>query len=183
MKTNNILLAVVASLMMSGIAEAQIINPGDKVLVAYFSKSGNTKEFARQIQEQTGADIFEIVPIDAYPDEYRATTEQAKKEINAGYQPTLKNKPTSLKEYDIVFVGSPCWWSTIAPPVATFLSENDFSGKTIVPFMTDGGSGLGHSVADIKKLVPGAKVEKGKAISGKSVKSSSDEVKKWLKGL
>lgn len=154
-----------------------------KALVVYFSRSGNTKEIANQIKNITNADLFEIVPLEAYPEEYQAIAKQAKKEISEGYRPTLKGKLKNIQDYDTIYIGSPCWWSTIAPPVATFLSEYDLSDKTIIPFMTHGGSGLGHSVADIKKLLPNSTVTDGKAFWGKSAKNANEDVAEWLKGL
>jgi flavodoxin len=152
-----------------------------KTLVVYFSKTGSTRAVAEYIKDATKADIFEIVPVQSYPEEYKATTEQAKKEINDGYKPAIKSKAQNIADYDIIFVGSPCWWGTIAPPVATFLSSHDLSGKIIIPFMTHGGSGLGHSVSDIKKLVPNAIIRDGKAFYGSSAESAKSDVEEWLK--
>ena len=151
----------------------------DKMLVAYYSRTGNTREVARQIQAATGADLFEIVPAAAYPDGYRAVVEQAKKEIKAGFHPELKTNLASVAEYDVVFVGSPNWWSTIAPPVATFLASHDWSGKTIAPFMTHGGGGLGHSVRDIRQLCPAAAVREGLSIYGDEAGQAQKEVEDW----
>lgn len=151
-----------------------------KILVAYFSHTGNTREIAKQIQLASGGDLFEIQPVDPYPTEYRTLVDQAKREINAGYRPALKTKPEGLGGYDIIFVGSPNWWSTIAPPVAAFLAGHDVSGKTIVPFMTHEGTGLGHSVDDIRKLCPKSTVLDGRAFRGRSVKDARDEVFKWV---
>lgn len=147
-----------------------------KRLVVYYSWSGNTREVARQIQKATGADLFEIVPARPYPDGYRAVVEQAKKEIKAGVHPELKTNLASPAEYDVIFVGSPNWWSTLAPPVATFLASHDLAGKTVVPFMTHGGGGLGHSVRDIQLLCPGAVVLKGLSVYGEEAGGSQKEV-------
>lgn len=174
---------LLAASLAAGSVSAGVVSQEDKVLVAYFSRSGNTREIAQMIQQNLNADLWEIEVADAYPDEYKALTEQAKKEIAAGYKPVLKNSMSRLGDYKVIFVGSPCWWGTIAPPVLSFLSAYDFEGKTVVPFMTHGGSGLGHSVEDIRALIPGAVVADGKAFWGNRVKSSGDDVKKWLKGL
>lgn len=181
------LLALCAALsaVLTGInsAQAQALPPQSKILIAYYSRSGNTAAIANQIKQTTGGDIFEIVPVQAYPDDYRQTTEQAKKEISEGYKPELQNKVKDFAAYDIIFVGSPCWWGTVASPVASFLSEYDFSGKTVIPFMTHGGSGLGHSVEDIKKQLPNAEVTAGKAFWGSKAASAETEVKQWIEGL
>ena len=113
-----------------------------KVLVAYFSHSfGNTRKIARMIQRETGGDIFEIKPEQPYTTNHRAVVAQARREIDAGFKPELVAMPENLERYDVIFVGTPNWWNTMAPPVATFLSSHDFAGKTLVPFTTHGGSG------------------------------------------
>ena len=154
-----------------------------QVLVTYFSRSGNTREMAEQIQKIMGGDIFEIQTVTPYPAENDSVIKQAKQELEAGFKPPIKQKVANIKEYDVVFVGSPNWWNTIAPPVMTFLSEHDLSGKTIVPFITHAGSGLGRSATDIAKLAPKATMRDGLALWGKDVKSSQEQVAKWLQDL
>ena len=169
-----------AAFAVSGAGAQQ---PSGKVLVAYFSHSGNTREVARQISEATGGDLFEIVPATPYPTEYRAVVDQGKKEIEAGVRPALKNPVGDLSQYDVIFVGSPCWWATIAPPVATFLADCDWAGKTVVPFMTHEGSRMGRSEEDIRKLCAGATLLGGLPLRGGAVKDSRDVVRKWVQGL
>ena len=154
-----------------------------KVLVTYFSHSGNTREMAEQIQKVMGGDIFEIQTVTPYPAERDSVIKQAKQELEAGFKPPIKQKVANIKEYDVVFVGSPNWWNTIAPPVMTFLSEHDLSGKTVVPFITHAGSGLGRSAADIAKLAPQATMRDGLALWGRGIKNSQDKVAKWLQDL
>lgn len=163
--------------------QTQPASKTSKILVVYFSRSGNTREIARQIQNNLGGDIVELQTVDPYPREYDAVVKQAKQEIESGYKPALKTKIDNIKSYDLVFVGSPNWWNTIAPPVTTFLSDNDLSGKTIVPFITHAGSGLGRSVTDIAKLCPQSTVLNGFALWGKDVRSSQDEVSRWVRDL
>lgn len=176
-------LTAAAYALAPGAVQSQTIKTGDKVLVAYYSRTGNTRTIADEIQKQLNADVFEIIPAQEYPADYRQTTEQAKKEISEGIRPVLKNQPVNLNDYQVIFVGSPCWWGTVASPVATFLAENDFNGKIIVPFMTHGGSGLGRSVIDIKKLAAGAGVTGAKAFWGSSAKNAGTDVNEWIKGL
>ncbi|HEY8541015.1 MAG TPA: flavodoxin, partial [Pseudothermotoga sp.] len=107
-----------------------------KSLVVYYSWSGNTQKIARLIQELTDGDIVELIPETPYPSSYNATLEQAKKEIQANYKPPLKTKIDNIEDYEIIFVGSPNWWGTMAPPAATFLSQYDLSGKKIAPFIS-----------------------------------------------
>ena len=156
---------------------------GKKALVVYFSHSGNTRELANQIQKSVGGDIVEIQAVTPYPGDYDTVVKQAKLEVDSGFKPAIKTKIDNIKSYDVIFVGSPNWWSTIAPPVATFLTENDLSGKTIVPFITHAGSGLGRSVADIKKLCPQSTILEGLAVWGRDVGSSQDKVSDWIKDL
>lgn len=164
---------------------AQTISKDKKILVVYFSwsPSGNTRNMAEQIKEATGADIFEIVPVNAYPSDYTKCTQVAKEEINRKYKPEIKSKVPNFDQYDTIFVGSPNWWSTIAPPIATFLTTHNLKGKTILPFMTHEGTRMGHSVKDIQELCTDATVLSGLPIRGNNVKNEStkSDIKKWLK--
>jgi flavodoxin len=154
-----------------------------KNIVAYFSRTGNTREIASQIHEKVGGDIFEIVAVNPYPSDYNECVKQAKQELREQYRPKLKNKVDNMESYNVVFVGYSNWWGTIPMPVATFLSEYNFSEKTIVPFCTNGGSGLGRSVTDIKKLCPQSTILDGLAIRRSDVKKAQNEVSKWLREL
>jgi flavodoxin len=156
---------------------------GNNILVAYFSHSGNTREIANQIHEIAGGDIFEIVTVDPYPRGYNEVVEQAKKELDAGYRPELKTRVKNMGSYDVVFIGYPNWWGTVPRPIASFLSQYDFSGKTIVPFCTHGGSGLGRSVTDIAKLCPQSTILDGLAIRGGDVKNAKHKISEWLREL
>ena len=127
---------------------------GAKALVVYYSRSGNTRAVAEAIHAAVGGDIVELQPVTPYPEAYRATTDQAKQELASGYKPPLKNRIEHIEAYDVVFVGSPNWWGTVAGPVRTFLSEYDLAGKRIAPFITHDGSSLCRSVADIKARRP-----------------------------
>ena len=131
------------------------------VLVAFYSHSGTTKKAAEQIHAITGGDIYEIKEQDPYPPDYNTVVKQAKQEIAKGFKPALKGSLPNISAYDLIFVGSPNWWSTIAPPLSTFLSSADFTGKTIIPFITHGGGGLNRTVADIRKLAQDANVLDG----------------------
>ena len=102
-----------------------------RVLIAYYSWGGNTKYAAAQIQRATGGTLFEIKPVKPYPSEYRECTVQARKEIQEGVRPELAAKVEDMGKYDVIFIGSPNWWSTIAPPVASFLASYDLYGKTV----------------------------------------------------
>lgn len=184
MKSKVFLLSMTLLLVASGtnIMKAQN-SSGKKMLVAYYSWSGNTREIANQIKSLTGCDIFEIVPEKAYSTNYNECVETAKNEINAGVKPALKTKVENIEQYDVIFVGTPNWWSTMAPPVATFLSDYDLSGKTLIPFVTHGGGGMARCESDMKQLLPDITFLKGIAISGSRAKNAENKVAEWLKGI
>ncbi|MGL4370214.1 MAG: flavodoxin [Spirochaetota bacterium] len=172
-------LPLIAALCMSGNVFGQT-NSGKKVLVVYFSHSGNTREIANQIHDKVGGDIFEIQTVQTYPGEYRAVVKQARKEQDDNYRPQLRSKVKNIQSYDIIFVGYPNWWGTMPMPLFTFFSEYNFPGKTIIPFCTHEGSGLGRSESDIRKLCPQAKLLEGLAVKGGSVKGAQNTVTSWL---
>ncbi len=151
-----------------------------KVLIAYYSYSGNTKAVAERIQAATGGDIFEIVPKNDYPKNYNAVVEQAKKEKADNFKPELKSS-IDVSKYDLIFIGSPVWWYTMAPPVMTFISENNFDGKTIIPFCTHGGGGASATYIDMEKLAPKAKVLSGLTTYERT--ATDKEVFAWIKSL
>jgi len=154
-----------------------------KILVAYFSHSGNTRALANQIQKSAGGDSFEIQAVEPYPDDYDACVRQAKEELNSGYKPALKTRVENITAYDVVFIGYPIWWGTIPAPVRTFLSEYDFPGKTIAPFCTHEGTGLGRSVTDITKLCSKSILLDAVAIRGGDVKTAQSKVDEWLQKI
>ena len=139
----------------------QKMDKNAKILVAYYSWSGNTKEVAEAIHEKVGGDLFEIQTVQSYPAEYRETTAQAKREINEGFRPELKGKVADMAQYDVVFIGSPNWWGTIAPAVSSFLESYDLNGKTVVPFVTHGGGGEQNTIRDLTAQCKGCTVKSG----------------------
>jgi flavodoxin len=138
----------------------------NKILVAYFSESGNTRVVAQVIQNAVGADIFEIKTVKAYPKEYNPLIELAQREQRENARPTLSTKISNMDAYDTVFIGYPNWWGTMPMALFTFLEQYNFAGKTIVPFCTHNGSRLGNSINDLKKLVSNATILEGLAIRG-----------------
>jgi flavodoxin len=186
MKTKFLLSILFIIIMSTGSTYtfAQTTKNEKKILIAYYSlRNGNTRIVAEQIQKNVGGDIFRIETVNAYPAQYNDVTAQAKKELQSGYRPPLKTKVHNFDQYDIIYLGSPNWWNTIAPAAMTFLESYNFEGKTIVPFITHEGSRLGASVTDIKKLAPKATVLKGLPIRGGSVNSAEPDVQRWLKEL
>lgn len=151
-----------------------------KVFIIYYSWSGNTGNIARLIQHKTGGQLFEVNPVQDYPSDYGACVEQAKKEINSRFMPELKAIPDNLDSYDVIFIGTPVWWHTMAPPVFTFLSHTDLAGKTVVPFCTHGGSGKGHYINDVAKLCQNSVVLDELVVYGNGGKSAETDVMAWL---
>ena len=144
-------------------------------------KVGNTEIVAKMIQSKTDADIFKLNPLVSYSDDYNECIEQAKDDQKRGARPELTEYPESIEQYDTVYLGYPNYWGTMPMCVFTFLEHFDFNGKTIRPFCTHEGSGMGSSVKDIKNLCPNAKVDAGLAIHGASADSAETQIDKWLK--
>lgn len=164
--------------------ETAKVPPGSKkILIAVFSYTGNTRRVAEAIQRKTGGTLIEIEPETPYSKDYQAVVKQGKEEVDSGFLPKLKTKAANIRDYDVIFVGSPIWWYTIAPPVASFLHDHDLSGKTVVPFFTHGGYGIGHSLKDIRKYAPGA-VQAGEfELDRNSLKEMDARITKWLKEI
>lgn len=142
-------------------------------------KTGNTEVAAGMIKELTDADIFKIEQMEPYSKDYNECIAQAQADQRQNVRPDLKKFPESIDGYDVIYLGFPNYWSTMPMAVFTFLEHFDFGGKTIKPFCTHEGSGMGSSVSDIKKLCPTAIVEAGLAIRGGSVERSRKEIEDW----
>lgn len=154
-----------------------------RILIAYYSHSGNTRRIAELIAGQTGGTLYEIKPQTAYPENYSDVVAQAKKEIHAGYLPPLHPGAVQTGGYDMVFVGTPNWWSTMAPPVAAFLTETDFSGKLLVPFCTHGGGGVAHIQRDMEKRAPAARVLEAFDCYGNGGSGAEAKIAGWLEKI
>jgi flavodoxin len=146
-------------------------------------KVGNTEVIAKKIQALTGSDIFQIETVKSYPADYTETTKVAQQEKDANARPVLKSKVSNMNDYNVIYLGYPIWWGTMPMAVYTFLTAYDFAGKTIIPFCTNEGSGLGSSVQDIRRLCPKAKVLGGLEIKGSAVNETASEtkVRNWIK--
>ena len=154
---------------------------GKKILVAYFSHSGNTREIATQIHEKVGGDIFEIKTVQTYPAEYNECVQVAKREQQNDERPQLATEIPDMASYDVVFLGYPNWWGTMPMVMFTFLGHYDLAGRRIIPFCTNEGSGLGSSERDLKKLCSGAEVLPGLSIHGAEAAQSEEKVAAWAK--
>ena len=155
-----------------------------KVLVAYFSATGTTKGVAEHITNGLNADIYEIVPEDPYTDadlNYNDNNSRTTIEMNdPNARPAISGSVENMEQYDIIFVGYPIWWGEAPRIVSTFMESYDFSGKTIVPFCTSGGSGIGSSASNLERLTSGATWLDGRRLNGSD---SQDTVMEWVNGL
>jgi flavodoxin len=138
---------------------------------------------AKQIQQQTGGDLFEIVTVKPYSKDYDECVAEAKKEQQVNARPPLAAEAKDMADYNVVFVGYPNWWGTMPQALFTFLEKYDLSGKTVVPFCTHGSGRWGRSLDDLKKLCPESKILEGLTISGSMVRRSKDDVAKWLQKI
>jgi flavodoxin len=168
------------------------------ILVAYFSQAGeqydvgvvekgNTQIIAEMIADETDADLFHIDRKAAYPSKLSGLLDEAQDEQKNSARPELAAAVDNWDDYDTIFLGYPIWWGDMPMPVYTFLESYDFTGKTVIPFDTNGGSGLADTVSAVTKACPGAAVKDGLAVSGKEAQTQQDtaksEVQNWLKGL
>ena len=174
--------------------EPQASDAAPKVLIAFFSRAGeninvgfiekgNTHVIAEIIAELTGAEMFKIETVTPYPESYSETTDIAKREQDENARPELSTHVENMDQYDIILLGYPNWWGTMPMAVFTFLEEYDFAGKTVIPFCTHEGSGLGRSERDLASLLPEVTLMDGLAIRGSNVNSDQarQSVSDWLR--
>lgn len=153
---------------------------GGKVLIAYFSWSGNTRGIAQEIQSQTGADIFEISPVEPYSADYNTVLMEAQEDQHNQARPELTNHVENMDDYDTIILGYPNWWASIPMPIASFLEEYDFSGKRIIPFCSHGGGRFGQSLTAIAKLAPDADIGEGLSVHYSGGANLSEDIQDWL---
>ena len=174
--------------------QAESVKKDGKTLVVFFShagdnysvgniKVGNTKIVADYISEITGAEQFEIKTSKYDGMAYKPLCDLAKEEQQNGELPPFEGEPGDLSQYDTVFIGGPVWWGTWPQVMFTFFSKYDLNGKTIIPFTTHEGSGLGRCVDDVKKAYPNATVTGEFSMYGHDVRSGKGRVEKWLKKI
>jgi flavodoxin len=170
---------------------------GRKLLIASFSRrgqnyvsgtiktlaTGNTEAVARALAALAGGELFAIRPAKPYPDDYYETARLAQDELRSQARPGLAATVEGWADYDTVALGYPNWWGTMPMAVYTFLEGSKWTGKTILPFCTHEGSGLGRSEAEIRRLCPGATVLPGLAMKGSSVLAAESELRGWLSTL
>ena len=163
------------------------------ILIVYYSRKGqnywagsirnlnkgNTEAAAEYIQKAVGGDMFEIETVQPYAEDYTECISQAKAELRSKARPELKKYLDSIDLYDTIFLGYPNWWGTMPMCVWSFLEHYDFSGKKIIPFCTNEGSGMGSSEKDLKKLCPGAQIVSGLSITGNRVYEMEKQIEAW----
>lgn len=152
-----------------------------KTLIVYYSYLGNTKSIAEMIQKKTGADILRIETVVPYDNDYNKVVDQGQSEVNRGYCPKIKPLNIDPGQYDTIILGTPVWWYTFAPAMHTFLKTQDWKGKTIYPFATNGGW-IGHTFKDIKDACTGAEVKSGMNIKfdEATLRTSVKDIENWI---
>ena len=188
-------LLIIAVIMTSCTNAQQKIVPS-KILIVYLSRTKNTKAVAQMIHQNTGGTLIELELENPYPENYKATVEQVRKENETDFLPPLKTKIENIEKYDMVFIGFPTWGMKLPPPMKSFLKQYDLKGKTIIPFNTNAGYGIGSSFETVKELAPDSKILEGFSVEGgkekdgillvmegEKEKKVEAEVKKWLEQL
>jgi flavodoxin len=173
-----------------------VANSSGKVLIVYLSRTNNTKAIAKIIHEKVGGDLVALELVTPYPDDYKTTVAQVAEENESGFLPPLKTKIDNIQDYDIVFVGFPTWGMQLPPPMKSFLNQYELSGKTVVPFNTNGGYGIGSTFSTVKELCPNSEVLEGFStkggverdgilfvMEGEKEKEARLEIESWLQKI
>ncbi|MBO4307869.1 MAG: NAD(P)H-dependent oxidoreductase [Bacteroidales bacterium] len=179
MKIVKLLLAVMIVAMTAACSGEK--KEAQKILVLYYSQTGNTKAVAEEIANRLGADIEEIVAVNPYDNDFQATIDRCKQEKEQGVLPDINPVKADISKYDVVFIGYPVWFGTYAPPVTAFLSNVDLSGKKIVPFCTFGSGGLESSVKDMAAAQPKAEILPGYGVRAARMEAVPEEIDWFLK--
>jgi flavodoxin len=165
MKFSIILLSTITWCVSASSSKAQSLS-SDKILIVYLSRTNNTKTIAEIIHKKVGGTLVALQLEKPYPEDYRETVQQVVHENETGYLPPLKTKIDSIQNYDIVFVGFPTWGMKLPPPMKSFLHQYDLSGKTVIPFNTNDGYGIGSAFETVRELCPKSKLLEGFSITG-----------------
>ncbi|MCF2502058.1 flavodoxin [Dyadobacter sp. CY107] len=195
-----VLLLAVLSCATNGqpdVAEAPTVNvPADRILIVYLSRTKNTKAVAEIIQQKVGGKLVALELQDPYPADYKTTVDQVARENTSGFLPALATRIDSIEKYDMIFLGFPTWGMQLPPPIRSFLTQYNLNGKTIAPFNTNAGYGIGTSFDQVKSLAAGSNVLDGFSTQGgierdgvlfvmqgdKQVQVDG-QVARWLQGL
>jgi flavodoxin len=195
MKNLFVYLFLISMFSMTASAKGQTPESG-KILIVYLSRTHNTQAVAEMIHANVGGVLVALELEKPYPENYRATVDQVVHENETGYLPPLKTKIDSMQNYDIVFVGFPTWDMKMPPPMKSFLHQYNLKGKTVIPFNTNAGYGIGSGFETVKELCPGSKILEGFSTTGgierdgkllvikdKRATEVESEVKKWLQKI
>ena len=165
--------------------QEQVVNSvqDNRMLIVYYSLTGNTEFVAEHIQFLTGADIHKLELVEPYSVEFEEMIGRARQEMESGNLPELLSGIDNLDDYSVIFIGSPNWFGTISLPVLTFLNTHDLSGKLIVPFITFGRGGLMNTISDLKELYPDANIFEEFGIYRDDVEKSQSDISEWLNRL
>jgi flavodoxin len=203
--TSMMQLLLVCFLLLSGCSSSQTediktsaasnVNP-DKILIVYLSRTNNTKAIAEMIHKNVGGTLVALELENPYPKDYRQIVDQVARENETGFLPPLKTKINNIESYDLVFIGFPTWGMQLPPPMKSFLKQYNLTGKTIVPFNTNAGYGIGSSFETVKALAPNSKILEGFTtkggverdgiyfvMEGEKEKQAREEIKKWLQKI
>jgi flavodoxin len=164
-------------------ANAQAESGNATILVASFTRTGNTRVIARQIRRALGADLFEIEPAEPYPEDYEETVAQATRERESGFEPPLAALAPNMARYETVFLGFPIWGMSAPSVIRSFLSNHDLQGKTLIPFITHGGYGLGQSLSVVAEHAPQARLLEGFSMEADQERRTLEQVTSWLGGV
>lgn len=191
-----ILLTIACFGLLTNCSKAQLATADKKILIVYLSRTNNTRAVAEIIHKHIGGDLVPIELVTPYPDDYKTTVRQVAKENATGYLPPLKTRIDSIGKYDIVFIGFPTWGMQLPPPLKTFLKKNNFKGKTVIPFNTNAGYGIGSSFSMVKELCTGCIIPEGFSTKGgierdgellviknEKAKTAEEDIIKWLKKI
>lgn len=152
----------------------------NRILIAYFSKTGNTEEAVHMIHDITGADIFEIIAADEYPQSYQETVDRARIELDTNARPALAAEFSNMQDYDVILLGYPIWWHTEPMIINTFLESYDLNGKLIIPFCTSGGSDISESIQDLTEIANARGASVGIGLTANYIDEAA--IRSWLSG-
>lgn len=176
-----LLLSVIALAAVMTAAAQQPATGAARMLVLYYSETGTTRTVAEELQRQLGADIDSVVAVEPYTGIFMETIQRGQREMQSGQMPALKPLTRQMADYDIIFLGYPIWFGTYANPIATLVKENDFEGKTVVPFCTFGSGGLNTSSEALTKALPKATVCQGYGVRTARISAAAKELDRFLK--
>ena len=195
MKNAILFFITIGFFLSSGCSNAQSMS-SKKILIVYLSRTNNTKAVAEIIQKNVGGTLVALELEKPYPENYKQTVQQVVDENASGFLSPLKTKIDSIEKYDVVFIGFPTWDMKMPPPMKSFLHEYNLSGKTVIPFNTNAGYGVGSGFKTVKKLCPNSKVLEAFSIKGgierdsvlfvmkgEKSKEAETEVKEWLQKI